>query len=211
MPTPLSLLFSRQKDPRKHTALEDIQGLSIGLITTGIGLSLIAHLGFITGQTAGLALVLSYLTGVSFSWVFWLINIPFYILAYFRMGSAFTLKSAICVTLLSLMMAYMPHILTFETLNPLFGTLAFGVLTGFGLLGVFRHNASLGGLGVLALIAQDRFGIRAGVVQIAFDVALFAVAAFLFAPTVVLHSLFGALILNSVIAFNHRRDHYVAS
>lgn len=207
MPAPHPL----PQNPPKHTALEDIQGLAIALVTTAIGLSFIAQLGFLTGQTAGLALVISYLTGLSFSWVFWLINIPFYVLAYFRMGTEFTLKSALSVTILSILMAYLPPLMTFETLNPIFGTIAFGVLTGFGLLGVFRHKSSLGGLGVLALIAQDHFGVRAGLVQIAFDAVLFTVAFFLFDAHVVLYSLFGALILNGVIAFNHRRDIYIAN
>jgi uncharacterized membrane-anchored protein YitT (DUF2179 family) len=207
MPAPHPL----PQNPPKHSLLEDIQGLAIALVTTAIGLSFIAQLGFLTGQTAGLALVISYLTHISFSWVFWLINIPFYALAYFRMGKEFTIKSAISVTILSILMAYIPPLMTFETLNPIFGTIAFGVLTGFGLLGVFRHKSSLGGLGVLALIAQDHFGVRAGLVQIAFDAILFAVAFFLFDAHVVIYSLFGALILNGVIAFNHRRDIYIAN
>jgi uncharacterized membrane-anchored protein YitT (DUF2179 family) len=207
MPAPYPI----PKNPPKHTLLEDIQGLAIALVTTAIGLSFIAQLGFLTGQTAGLALVISYLTGLSFSWAFWLINIPFYTLAYFRMGKEFTVKSVISVTLLSLMMAYIPPLMSFEHLDPIFGVVAFGVLTGFGLLGVFRHKSSLGGLGVLALIAQDHFGIRAGYVQIAFDALLFTVAFFLFDAHVVVYSLFGALILNGVIAFNHRRDIYIAS
>ncbi|RPE71696.1 putative 5xTM membrane YitT family protein [Pacificibacter maritimus] len=207
MPAPYPI----PSNPPKHTSLEDIQGLAIGLVTSAIGLSFLAQLGFITGQTAGLALVISYLTGLSFSWIFWLINIPFYILAYYRIGTEFTLKSVISVTALSILMAYIPPLMQFKTLDPFFGTIAFGVLTGFGLLGVFRHKSSLGGLGVLALIAQDHFGIRAGYVQIAFDAILFAVAFFLFDAHVVLYSLFGALILNAVIAFNHRRDIYIAS
>ncbi|GAA3877393.1 YitT family protein [Celeribacter arenosi] len=206
MPAP----FPIPQNPPKHTLFEDVQGFAIGLITTAIGLSFITQLGFITGQTAGLALVISYLSGLSFSWVFWLINVPFYILAWFRMGPEFTIKSALCVTALSLLMAYIPDWMRFETLNPLFGIVAFGILTGFGLLGVFRHKGSLGGLGVIALYAQANFGIRAGYVQIAFDAALFAVAFFLFPLDRVLYSLLGALILNAVIAFNHRQDHYIA-
>lgn len=198
-------------NPAKHTPFEDLQGLAIGLVTTAIGLTFIAQLGFITGQTAGVALVISYLTGYSFSWVFWLVNIPFYALAYVRLGAEFTLKSIATVTALSILMAYIPALMPFQSLNPVFGTVAFGVLTGFGLLGVFRHKSSLGGLGVVALIAQDTFGIKAGYVQIAFDAVLFTVAFFLFEPRVVLFSLFGALILNGVIAFNHRRDRYIAN
>ncbi|WP_417243713.1 YitT family protein [Celeribacter sp.] len=207
MPSPIPLPV----DPPKHTALEDLQGFSISLVTTAIGLSFITQLGFITGQTAGLALVISYLTEWSFSWVFWLINIPFYALAWFQMGREFTLKSIACVTILSLLMEIVPNWMQFSHLNPLFGIVAFGVLTGYGLLGTFRHKGSLGGLGVVALYAQDRFGIRAGIVQLGFDALLFGVAFFLFAPERVLYSLLGALILNGVIAFNHRRDRYIAN
>ncbi|WP_417258890.1 YitT family protein [Celeribacter sp.] len=206
MPSPIPLPI----DPPKHTALEDLQGFSISLVTTAIGLSFITQLGFITGQTAGLALVISYLTDWSFSWVFWIINIPFYALAWTQMGKEFTLKSIACVTSLSLLMEVVPNWMQFSHLNPLFGIVAFGVLTGYGLLGTFRHKGSLGGLGVVALYAQDRFGIRAGLVQLGFDAILFGVAFFLFAPERVLYSLLGALILNGVIAFNHRRDRYIA-
>lgn len=206
MPTPIVLT---QPQP-KHSPLEDLQGFAISLITTAIGLSIIAQLGFITGQTAGLALVISYLTGWSFSWVFWLINLPFYALAWTRMGREFTLKSIACVTILSLLMALIPNWLSFDHINPLFGIITFGILTGYGLLGTFRHKGSLGGLGVVALYAQEHFGVRAGVVQLAFDAVLFAVAFTLFEPSRVLYSLLGALILSGVIAFNHRRDRYIA-
>ncbi|PRY90298.1 putative 5xTM membrane YitT family protein [Donghicola tyrosinivorans] len=206
MPASIHIPPSRQK----HSLLEDLQGLTIGLVTTSIGLSFLTQLGFITGQTAGLALIISYLSGISFSWVFWLINIPFYIVAWFYMGREFTIKSAISVSILSVLMAHVPTLMPFNGLNPVFGTIAFGILTGFGLLGVFRHKSSLGGLGVIALMAQEFLGIRAGYVQLGFDAILFGVSFFLFEPRVVLFSLFGAVILNGVIAFNHRRDRYIA-
>ena len=47
--------------------------------------------------------------------------------------------------------------------------------------------------------------------QIVHDVTLFAVAAFILPPDRVAWSLVGALVLNLVIAFNHRRDWYVVS
>ncbi|MEZ5722287.1 MAG: hypothetical protein R3D59_12055 [Paracoccaceae bacterium] len=48
--------------------------------------------------------------------------------------------------------------------------------------------------------------------QIVHDVTLFAVAAFILPPDRVASSLLvGALVLNLVIAFNHRRDWYVVS
>lgn len=194
-----------------HSLLEDIQGLSIGLITTSVALAFLQQLGFVTGQTAGVALILASQTGLSFSWAFFLINLPFYAFAWFRLGPEFTIKSIICVTILSISTAYVPGLMRFADLNPLFGTLAFGVLCGFGLLGVFRHKGSLGGLGVVALMVQDKTGFRAGYVQILMDLVIFSVALALLPLRVVAYSLFGALVLNTVIAFNHRRDRYIAS
>ncbi|SDE16214.1 YitT family protein [Limimaricola pyoseonensis] len=197
--------------PTRHSLLEDLQGLGIGIFACSLGLHVLTHVGLITGQTAGIAVIISYLTNWSFGAVFFTINLPFYWLAYRRLGLEFTVKSVISVTLLSLVTEFLPGRLTLGHVDIWLGALAFGVLTGLGLLGMFRHNGSLGGLGILALIAQDRMGWRAGYVQLAADAVIFTVALFLFATSTVLWSLFGAAVLNLVIAINHRRDRYVAT
>lgn len=195
----------------KHSLLDDIQGLSIGIFMCGLGLHLLTHLGLLTDQTAGLAVIVSYLTGWSFGVVFFVINLPFYALAYRRLGPGFTLKSLISVTALSALTEILPFGITFATVNTALGAVIFGALVGMGLLAMFRHHGSLGGLGVVALIIQDRTGFRAGYVQLIFDVILFAGAVFLFPVGIVLYSLLGAVVLNLVITFNHRRDRYIAT
>lgn len=207
MPAPMPIL-PEQMVP--HTPWEDAQGFAIALLTASTGLLFLTHLGFLTGQTAGLALIISYVTGWSFGLVFTLVNVPFYAFAWKRLGPEFTIKSMGCVVALSLMMEVMPRFVAFEHLDPYMGVAIFGVLTGFGLLGVFRHKGSLGGLGVIALLVQDKTGFRAGYVQLIVDAILFTVAFFLFETRVVLFSLLGAVILNGVIAFNHRRDRYIS-
>ncbi|MFN3172166.1 MAG: YitT family protein [Hyphomicrobiales bacterium] len=205
MPSPVPVAQSTVK----HTPLEDVQGLATGVVMCTMGLVILTHLGLITGQTAGLAVVISYLTGISFGLIFFLINIPFYLFAIKAMGWEFTLKSMACVTALSLGTEFVPLGFAIERLDPVLGTIMFGVVTGIGLLAIFRHKASLGGLGVVALWIQDNLGVRAGYIQLGFDALLFAVAAFLFPLSVVMYSLLGAVVLNGLIAFNHRRDWYI--
>ncbi len=198
-------------DPARHTVFEDAQGLIFGTLMCALGLQFLGHAGLITGQTAGLALVLSYATGWGFGPVFFVINLPFYWLGYRRIGLAFTVKSLIAVTLLSVMAQLMPRYLSFAALNPLLAGVLFGFVTGAGLLALFRHGASLGGIGIVALMVQDRTGFRAGWLQMGFDAVLFALA-FLWIPAErVLWSLPGVVILNFVLAINHRRDRYVAT
>lgn len=167
--------------------------------------------GLITGQTAGLAVIIAYLTGYSFGTVFFLINLPFYFLAYKRLGAEFTIKSLISVTLLSVVTEFLPYGFAIQSLSPALAAVIFGALVGLGLLAMFRHNGSLGGLGVVALLVQDTTGFKAGWVQLITDAVIFSVALFLFPASVVGYSLLGALVLNLIITFNHRRDRYIAT
>ena len=208
MPAPTRFPDAKTVD---HTPVEDLQGLTVGCFLTSVGLTFLTHLGFLTGQTAGLALLIAYPNGWSFGLVFFLINIPFYALAYMRLGLEFTVKSVACVTAVSVMSEFLPHVITFERLDPLIGTLVFGVSVGLGLLACFRHKGSLGGVGVIGLMVQGRTGFKAGYVQLLVDAAIFAIALLMFPMSVVAYSLLGALVLNGVIAFTHRRDRYIAS
>ena len=195
----------------KHSLLEDIQGISLGVFLCALGLTVLTAAGLITGQTAGLAVIISYLTGWSFGPVFFVINLPFYALAWRRLGSVFTVKSLISVTLLSVLSTLIPQGMTFATLDPTLAAVTFGAVTGLGLLALFRHNGSLGGLGVVALLVQDTTRFKAGYVQLTVDAVIFAAAFFLFPAGIVIWSLLGAVVLNLIITFNHRRDRYIAT
>ena len=196
--------------PRRHTLFEDAQGLVTGAGMAATGLVILTHLGLVTGQTAGLALLLSYVTGYSFAVTFFVVNLPFYWLGYQRIGPRFVLKTLIAVLLVSVFSVYFPLLIVFETLNPFYGVALFGVLTGAGLLAIFRHGASLGGVGILAIYIQEKTGFRAGLTQLLFDVC-FAAAFAVIEAKLVLLSMLGAFIVNLIITFNHRKDWYVAT
>ena len=198
-------------DPSRHSLIEDAQGIAFGATMAAFGITILTHLGLITGQTAGLAVLISYATGWGFGPVFFAINLPFYLLGYLRMGLAFTIKTFLAVGLLSAISLWLPGQVSFATLNPWVGAVLFGFLSGSALLALFRHGASLGGIGIVAVMLQDRLGWRAGWVQLGFDAVLFAAAFLVIEAKLVLISFLGALVVNLVIAINHRRDRYVAT
>jgi len=195
----------------RHSLIEDAQGIAYGATMAAFGIVILTHLGLVTGQTAGLAVLISYATGWSFGPVFFAINLPFYLLGYLRMGLAFTVKTFLAVGLLSALSLWLPGQVAFATLNPWLGAVLFGFVSGSALLALFRHGASLGGIGIIAVLLQDRLGWRAGWVQLAFDAVLFAAAFLVIEARLVLISFLGALVVNLVIAINHRRDRYVVA
>ena len=141
--------------------------------------------------------------------LFFAVNLPFYILAWLRLGPRFTIKTAIAVAMTSIWVELFPRLIAFEHLNPAFGALLAGAITGLGLMVLFRHGASLGGIGVLGLWLQDRVGLQAGWVQLGFDIALFAAALFVLPLPLVGWSLLGAVVVNVMIGVNHRQDRYI--
>ena len=193
----------------QHTFLEDMQGILVGTATCAFALTILQHLGLVTGQTAGLALILSYWGNWNFGLVFFVINLPFYWLAFRRMGMQFVVKTFLSIALLSLLTTLFSSQITFATINPLVGTILFGVFTGTGLLVLFRHGASLGGVGILAIYLQDRTGFKAGWTQLAFDAVVFCLAFFVIDAWGVAYSLIGAMVVNFAILMNHRRDRYI--
>lgn len=194
----------------RHSRLDDAQALLSGTALISLGVALYQPAGLLSGGTSGLAFLLHYAGLGRFGVVFFLLNLPFYWLAWRRMGRAFTVKTLAAVSLVSVLTEAVPHWLRIAEVAPLYAALMGGVLMGAGFLILFRHRASLGGVGILALWLQESRGWRAGHVQLAVDLCILT-AAFLTVPAPrVLVSIAGAVALNMVLAVNHRPGRYVA-
>ena len=179
--------------------------------TPSIGVTLFGEAGLLTGGTAGLAFLLHYATGIGFGKIFFVLNLPFYWLALRKLGREFTLKTFVAVLLLSLLTELQSQFLQFARIEPLYAAIAGGLITGTGFLALFRHRCSLGGVGIAALYLQDRYGWRAGKVQMAVDCCIVLLALWTVEPLRVAWSIVGAVALNLVLAMNHRPGRYMGT
>lgn len=195
---------------QKHSTSEDLQALVTGTLLVSLGVALLGAAKLITGGTVGIAFLLHYASGISFGKLFFAINLPFYYLAVRKMGWKFTLKTFVAVGLMSAFSELLPLVFTPDRLDPLYAAIMGGLLCGVGLLVLFRHKASLGGINVLVLYLQERFGWRAGYVQLALDASILMLSISMISWTAVGISLIGAVALNMTLATNHRPGRYMA-
>ncbi|MGV8938327.1 MAG: YitT family protein [Allorhizobium sp.] len=193
-----------------HSALEDAQGVVAGSMLASLGVVMLSSAGLLTGGTAGVSFLLHYATGISFGTIFFVVNLPFYYLAFKRFGLGFTLKTFAAVAFTSFLTELLPGHLALGAIDPLIAAVFGGLLIGTGMLALFRHRASLGGFGILALYLQDRFGWRAGFVQLGFDGLVLILSFFVAPPLIIVCSVIGAVVLNLTLAINHRKDRYIA-
>ena len=193
-----------------HSLTEDAVAIFTGVLLISVGVAFFTSAGLLTGGTAGLAFLLHYATGIGFGKIFFVLNLPFYWLALRKLGREFTLKTFVAVLLLSLLTELQGQFLQFARIEPLYAAIAGGLITGTGFLALFRHRCSLGGVGIAALYLQDRYGWRAGKVQMAVDCCIVLLALWSVEPMRVAWSIAGAVALNLVLAMNHRPGRYMA-
>ncbi len=196
--------MSATQEPRRHGPVDDAQGILYGAATVAFAVNLLTHVGLVTGQTAGIAVLISYATDWPFGAVFFVVNLPFYGFSIRRMGWRFTIKTFAAVAVMSAIAEILPRFVVFSEVEPLTGAVFFGLIAGGGMIAIFRHGASLGGIGILAVWLQDRTGLRAGWTQLSVDALVFAAAFLMLPPGIVLYSLAGAVLMNLLIGINHR-------
>ena len=194
-----------------HTPVEDAAAVVTGAFLASLGLFLLNEAGAATGGTAGLALLASRLGDWPLPLTYALITLPFVALAVTGKGWAFTLRSAAAVALVALFSLVHPAAATLSHLTPAYGVLVGNLAVGVGILVLFRHGASLGGFNVIALLCQERRGWRAGSVQGCLDASVVLLSAVVVPLEIVVLSAAGAVLLNLVLAMNHRPGRYLGA
>ncbi len=204
-------LGQAQARPVRHGIVDDVQALFTGSLLAALGILLFNSAGLMSGGTVGLALLVNYAAGLPLSLALVLVNAPFYLFAALRMGRAFTLKTLAAVALMAMFVQLVPQGLSFSAMGPYTASAVGGLLAGVGMLVIFRHRGSLGGLNVLALYVQERIGWSAGVVQLFLDGAILA-GGLLFLQRDwqgIGASVLAVVVLNLVLALNHRPGRYL--
>jgi uncharacterized membrane-anchored protein YitT (DUF2179 family) len=194
-------------EPVRHGRFEDAAALVIGAFLISWGVVLLHSVNGLSGGVAGAAFLVDYVSDVPLGVAFFLFNLPFYWLAVRRLGWEFAIKTFISVGLIAVLSSVMTQLVTVQM--PLFLATGFsGLSLGLGFIVLFRHRGSGGGFGILAFYLQERFGWRAGVVQLVGDLVILVASLWVVPPVVLLASAIGVAVLSITIAMNHRPGRY---
>lgn len=196
------------KPLEQHKWYEDVQALILGTLLLSFGVTLYSQAMLITGGLAGTSLLVEFATPFSFGLVFFVLNLPFYILSIMRMGWGFTIRTFIAIALISAQTRLLPFWVDFSVLNEVFASVAGAAMMGVGLVMLLRHRAGIGGITILSQFLQDKGIIRAGIFQLIVDLAILVVALFILPLKLVALSIVGAFVLNLTVAINHKPGRY---
>ena len=156
--------------------------------------------------------MITHLADYSFGQIFFFLNLPFYVLAWFHIGPRFTFNTLISVTIISLCVDHLDQVVVIRLLEPAYTTayaaVIAGLLTGVGMLILFRHNSSLGGVGILAVFLHKKLNLPTGAILLLGDFLVLGASFFVLDPYHVMLSVLSAGFVSLVLIINHKPYRY---
>jgi uncharacterized membrane-anchored protein YitT (DUF2179 family) len=185
----------------KAKYIKDIVLIIFGILSAGMGIKgflLSSH--FIDGGVTGVSMLCAVITGIPTSIFIFIINIPFVILGYSKLGTKFAVKSAIAIAGLSLCIAFInyPDVTHDKLLTAVFGGFFIGV--GIGL--AMRGGAVLDGTEIAALLVSKKTHIlKVSDFILLLNVIIFGAALFLLGVEPALYSILTYLAASQMVDF----------
>ncbi len=198
------------RDPNEHTLLENTYALVTGATLIAIGMVLMKGAGIVTAGVAGIALLVSYKVPLGVGLLFFLINIPFFVLGLFVLGRGFLVRTVIACALIFAMVAIAGASMDLQSVHPAFAAAAGGTCAGFGILALVRHQTGVGGVNVIALWLQKSRGWNVGRLHLLLDGAILLAAwATSLSLVQVGWSLLSVVAINMILVAWHKPGRYM--
>ncbi len=179
--------------------LRKILGLTIGAIIYSAGLNLFLipnHI--IDGGVTGISLLVQPLTGVPFSVLIVVLNLPFFYLGYKRLGAGLAVSATYAIVILSLCSSYFEQLKP-ATTDPFLSTIFGGIIIGIGVGIVIKSGGSTDGTEIVAIWMDNRTSFSVGEIIMFFNFFILGAAGFVFSWNSAMYSLIAYFICSRMI------------
>lgn len=185
--------------PSVKSILEHLVGLFVGAMIYSAGLNLfLVPNQIIDGGVVGVGLIATELTGIPFSvWVV-LLNVPFFILGYRKVGASLAAYATAAVLILSFWSPIFEEMPPFTT-DPFLATIFGGVIIGIGVGIVIRSGGSLDGTEIMAIWLDRRSAFSVGEIVMFCNIFILGSAGFVFSWNSAMYSLVAYFICSKMI------------
>ncbi|WP_299088472.1 YitT family protein [uncultured Metabacillus sp.] len=146
------------------TLIKRLLFVLVGLVITSFGIKLLADNMLTFGGTAGIATILGYASEISWGSLFFIVNLPFFLISIQELGKWFTISSLLSITGISILREWYDLFIPAFQMNLVLAAILAGLLIGIGVTFVLNNGSSLGGIHILGLYIDKKFGINRGLV-----------------------------------------------
>lgn len=199
-------LFKKVEEVKPKSKKELVKDVIVQLIWLTIGAVIVAfalesfmfpHKIF-DGGVIGVSMMLSYLTHTQLGLLIFLINLPFLVLAFSKLGVRFVLQTLYAVSVLSIF----TNVFHWEiaTKDPLLAPIFGGIILGTGVGLVLKNNASLDGTEIMSIRLSQKFSFMSvGQFLMGFNLFIYMVAGLMFGWDKAMYSILTYFIASKTI------------
>ncbi|QKF66774.1 membrane-anchored protein, YitT family (DUF161, DUF2179 domains) [Arcobacter venerupis] len=125
----------------------------------------------ITGGSAGLALLIHYMTNLTIGTIIVLINFPLILIGIKYLGKMFAVRTILTIILISVFIDFLTQIVHVKpfVIDDALGAIFGGIFVGIGLAFTIKGNSTAGGSTILARIISSKTEIKPGQVILVID------------------------------------------
>lgn len=125
-----------------------------------------------TGGFSGIGTIVYYMTGISVGTTILMLNIPLFLIAYFKVGRKFFINAVLGTLMLSYFLNIFQHVSSITT-DRFLGSLYGSIMVGIGTAIVLKANGSTGGTDLLASVVKAyKSRLKTGTLIILFDTVI---------------------------------------
>lgn len=172
--------------------------ITIGAIITAFALdSFLLANSVIDGGIIGISMIITKVTNLNLGLLIVILNTPFIILAFKKMGGKFVFQTAYANVVLALAVNFFHNYKVTEDI--LLATVFGGIILGVGVGTILKNEASLDGTEILSLLISKKFGMSVGEFIMGINLFIYLVAGKVFGWESAMYSILAYFIASKVI------------
>ena len=178
--------------------LKNIIFLTVGAMITAFALeSFLVPNNIIDGGVIGISMIVSHITKWYLGLLILILNTPFIIMAFKKMGGKFVVQTAFANIILAVFLNIFHHYKVTHDL--LLATVFGGIILGLGVGIILKHEGSLDGTEMLSLVVSKKLGVSVGEFIMGINVFIYLAAGKVFSWESAMYSIMTYFIASKVI------------
>ena len=172
--------------------------ITLGAVIAGFALdTFLGQNSVIDGGIIGISMIISHVTHFNLGILVIILNAPFIVLAFQKMGGKFVVRTAYANIILALALNFFQN---YKVTNDiLLATVFGGIILGAGVGLILKNEASLDGTEILSLVISKKFGLSVGQFILGLNLFIYLVAGKVFGWESAMYSMLTYFIASKVI------------
>ncbi|MDF2676808.1 MAG: YitT family protein [Bacillota bacterium] len=173
-----------------------ISGTILGSILIAISINtFLVPYGLLSGGISGISLLVQYISNINSGIIMFILNIPIFIIGFKFTSRDFIILSLLGMGFMSLFIYLTKNLSSYKMINDLLASAIYGgMLSGLGSGIVLKNRASTGGMDIVSIILNKKYGIKVPTLSFAINIVIVLIGGLIKSPVLSIYTLVSMLV-----------------